>query len=344
MRSRAAAILDDLHVVPASHRELFRYYEHCRIRVDDHRVVCWSRDAEGNAEANAIPYCNVAFVLLGPGTSISSDAMELLAAGNVVVGFTGGKGSPLNAGVEPVVFAAGASEYRPTEYMQGWARWWFDDNARREKAMSLLSYRAELIETIWQSKRMKDLCEQHHVPPPSPASFFKSVPGVGGEKRGVFSGGAKISAAEYAGKVFSSMKTEGLLGQEGLHVSGLYRYFATLTGVNFECRDQAERGGINGLLTQGNYIAYGLAATALHGMGISFAFPLLHGKTRRGALVFDIADPIKDAVIVPLAFLAGRSEILAGSPDGFRQMTKGFIEDTGLLADTMEKIKWLALG
>ena len=30
----------------------------------------------------------------------------------------------------------------------------------------------------------------------------------------------------------------------------------------------------------------------------------MHGKTRRGALVFDVADLFKDAMVLPLAFLA----------------------------------------
>jgi CRISPR-associated protein Cas1 len=65
---------------------------------------------------------------------------------------------------------------------------------------------------------------------------------------------------------------------------------------------------VNGMLDQGNYIAYGYAAVALHGLGISFALPLLHGKTRRGALVFDIADLIKDAFVMPLAFEFGSTQ------------------------------------
>ena len=31
---------------------------------------------------------------------------------------------------------------------------------------------------------------------------------------------------------------------------------------------------------------------------------MLHGKTRRGGLVFDVADLVKDAVILPQAFLS----------------------------------------
>ncbi|MFB1028729.1 MAG: hypothetical protein QMC09_03485, partial [Thauera sp.] len=67
----------------------------------------------------------------------------------------------------------------------------------------------------------------------------------------------------------------------------------------------SKEGRVNAFLDHGNYIAYGLAAVALNGLGISYAFPLLHGKTRRGALVFDIADLIKDAYVMPLAFTCG---------------------------------------
>jgi hypothetical protein len=42
--------------------------------------------------------------------------------------------------------------------------------------------------------------------------------------------------------------------------------------------------------------AYGLAATTLWVLGIPHGFALMHGKTRRGALVFDIADLIKDSL------------------------------------------------
>jgi CRISPR-associated protein Cas1 len=34
---------------------------------------------------------------------------------------------------------------------------------------------------------------------------------------------------------------------------------------------------------------------------------VLHGKTRRGGLVFDVADLVKDAVILPQAFLSAMS-------------------------------------
>jgi len=62
----------------------------------------------------------------------------------------------------------------------------------------------------------------------------------------------------------------------------------------------------NAFLNHGNYLAYGLAATTLWVLGIPHGFAILHGKTRRGALVFDIADLIKDTLILPWAFICAK--------------------------------------
>jgi CRISPR/Cas system-associated endonuclease Cas1 len=34
----------------------------------------------------------------------------------------------------------------------------------------------------------------------------------------------------------------------------------------------------------------------------------MHGKTHRGALVFDIADLIKDAIVLPWAFISAKGK------------------------------------
>ena len=60
----------------------------------------------------------------------------------------------------------------------------------------------------------------------------------------------------------------------------------------------------NRFLTHGNYLAYGLAASCLWCLGLPHGFALMHGKTRRGALVFDVADIVKDAIVLPMAFVA----------------------------------------
>jgi len=60
----------------------------------------------------------------------------------------------------------------------------------------------------------------------------------------------------------------------------------------------------NRFLDHGNYLAYGLGATATWVLGLPHGLAVLHGKTRRGGLVFDAADLVKDATILPQAFLS----------------------------------------
>jgi len=64
--------------------------------------------------------------------------------------------------------------------------------------------------------------------------------------------------------------------------------------------------GANDFLNHGNYLAYGLAATTLWVLGIPHGFAVFHGKTRRGALVFDVADLIKDTLVLPWAFICAK--------------------------------------
>lgn len=64
----------------------------------------------------------------------------------------------------------------------------------------------------------------------------------------------------------------------------------------------------------------------------------MHGKTRRGALVFDAADLIKDAVILPQAFL---SAMLGDDEQQFRrQCIEALTRDESLdfIIDTLKAI------
>lgn len=66
-----------------------------------------------------IPIANTTVILLGSGTSVTQAAMRLLSGAGVLVGFCGGGATPLFAGTE-VEWLNPQSEYRPTEYVQGW--------------------------------------------------------------------------------------------------------------------------------------------------------------------------------------------------------------------------------
>lgn len=81
-----------------------------------------------------------------------------------------------------------------------------------------------------------------------------------------------------------------------------------VNAVDYGDFTRAKRGSgtdpANRFLDHGNYLAYGLAATATWVLGIPHGLAVLHGKTRRGGLVFDVADLVKDAVILPQAFIS----------------------------------------
>src|SRR5699024_5231188 len=72
----------------------------------------------------------------------------------------------------------------------------------------------------------------------------------------------------------------------------------------------------NRFLDHGNYLAYGLAATCCWVLGLPHGLAVLHGKTRRGGLVFDVADLVKDGVILPQAFI---SAVRGDEEQEFRQ-------------------------
>ncbi|MGZ8159542.1 MAG: type I-F CRISPR-associated endonuclease Cas1f, partial [Methylobacter sp.] len=73
---------------------------------------------------------------------------------------------------------------------------------------------------------------------------------------------------------------------------------------------------------------YGLAATTLWVLGIPHGFAVMHGKTRRGALVFDVADLVKDALILPWAFICAKEQM---SEQEYRQQClQSFIEHKAL--------------
>ena len=85
----------------------------------------------------------------------------------------------------------------------------------------------------------------------------------------------------------------------------LYHYAKTKCALSFE-RDFHASDDANRFLNHGNYLAYGLGACTLWVLGIPHGFAVMHGKTRRGALVFDVADLVKDAIVLPWSFVCAK--------------------------------------
>ena len=97
-----------------------------------------------------------------------------------------------------------------------------------------------------------------------------------------------------------------LLSAEAHLTKQLYKL--ACRAVNYGEFTRSKRGAgtdaANGFLDHGNYLAYGLAASATWVLGLPHGLAVLHGKTRRGGLVFDVADLVKDAIILPQAFVS----------------------------------------
>ncbi|MFD1682348.1 subtype I-F CRISPR-associated endonuclease Cas1, partial [Pseudomonas rhodesiae] len=89
-------------------------------------------------------------------------------------------------------------------------------------------------------------------------------------------------------------------------------------------------------LSTGNYLAYGLAASSLWLLGIPHSLPVVHGRTRRGGLVFDLADVVKDACVMPTAF---RSAALGDDRAEFRAKCIAVFDKYRVLETMIETIK-----
>lgn len=136
----------------------------------DGRIVYLTETKKENLFWN-IPIANTTVILLGSGTSVTQAAMRLLSGAGVLVGFCGGGATPLFAGTE-VEWLNPQSEYRPTEYVQGWLSFWFDEKKRLAVAKEFQKnrirfYRQSGIKTMnWPMKVFLPmmLCQKKRSP------------------------------------------------------------------------------------------------------------------------------------------------------------------------------------
>ena len=134
----------DLKTILHSKRANIYYLEKCRVMQKDGRVVYLTESHKENLYWN-IPSANTTTILLGTGTSITQAAMRLLCQAGVIVGFCGGGGTPLLAGTD-IEWLLPQNEYRPTEYVQGWLSFWFNDEKRLTVAKLFQEQRCNFFE------------------------------------------------------------------------------------------------------------------------------------------------------------------------------------------------------
>jgi len=274
----------DMKTILHSKRANLYYLEHCRVLVNGGRVEYVTEAGKDSLYWN-IPIANTTCLLLGTGTSISQAAMRELSRAGVLVGFCGGGGTPLFCGNEvqiDIEWMQPQSEYRATEYLQRWVSFWFNDERRLEAAKLFQIRRLEQIEIHWLKVRRNE------------------------ENLPILSSQLKPLLKQSKEKLNHCITANDILLQEAKLTKTLYAMAARVT--NYGEFTRAKRGdrtdSANRLLDHGNYLAYGLGATAAWVLGLPHGLAILHGKTRRGGLVFDIADLIKDALVLPQAFIS----------------------------------------
>lgn len=103
--------LTDLKAILHSKRANIYYLEKCRIMQKGGRVLYLTEAKEEKHYWN-IPIANTTVILLGTGTSITQTAVRMLASAGVLIGFSGGGGTPLIAANE-IEWLSPQSEYLP---------------------------------------------------------------------------------------------------------------------------------------------------------------------------------------------------------------------------------------
>lgn len=277
MQSTDTLFQKDLKAILYSKRSNIYYIERCRVMVKDGRVT-YLTQAKNEYYYYNIPIANTTVLLLGNGTSITQAAVRYLASAGVMIGFSGNQGTPLFAGTE-IEWISSKSEYRPTLFFQQWISFWYEQSLRLAAAKKFQSLRIDFIKKVYS----KD-------------SFFR--------KYGFLSETYEIKNLlnTFETKISNINNISDLLLAEAKFTKDLYRIASQKIGKNKFVRDRNENDSINQNLNHGNYLAYGLASVAIWALGLSPSFAVMHGKTRRGALVFDVADLIKDAIVLPLSF------------------------------------------
>jgi len=305
----------DLKAILHSKRANLYYLEHCRVLQKNGRVLYLQEAKHENHYWN-IPIANTTVLMLGTGTSITQAAVRMLSQAGVLLGFCGGGGTPLYMGSE-IEWLTPQSEYRPTHYLQGWLSFWFDDEQRFAAAKKIQQARIEFLMQVWQKDR--ELIAE-----------------------GFNANDAEIQTAlnRFSERTEDAKKSADILLTEAQLTKTLYKYAARLTQQNNFVREREGIDKANTFLNHGNYLAYGLAACTLWVLGIPHGFAVMHGKTRRGALVFDVADLIKDAIVLPWAFICAKEK---ATDQEFRQQCLQSFTNHKALDFIFDQVKAIAL-
>lgn len=136
---------------------------------------------------------------------------------------------------------------------------WFDDTARLEAARHFQLARLNRIRTLWKTRALRE------------AGF-------------VIDEARLDQLLDRSQQLIPGLPdTTALLTEEARLTKALFKLACEATGYGEFTRAKRGMGGdpANRFLDHGNYLAYGLAASATWVLGIPHGLAVLHGKTRR---------------------------------------------------------------
>jgi CRISPR-associated protein Cas1 len=280
-----------------SARANFEYLEYCRVHMDGERLVYAVAEDAATKQWN-IPTVNTSALLLGPGTSITQAALQKLSSERVLVGFTAGGGVP--------IYLGSFSEYAPTEYLLDWISGWGSEKWRLGMAKQFAFARCDFMDKAWQTYD------------------FLLEP--------------TLHTKQFRNGITRAASVEELRGVEGAFAKKCYVAVAKAVGIKWNGRIHQgdDQDLANSYLDHGNYLAYGLAAVVLWALGIPPGLAVNHGATRAGGLVFDLADIIKDSVILPCAFACAKSGV---GRQRFREIVIDKFDELDALPNLFTKFK-----
>lgn len=252
------------------HRRGLFLLERARVHLDEGRVVYSAAEGEEGRILRSwnVPSLNTSALLLGQGTSLTQPAARRLQEDGVSVAFVGSDGTP---------FLMASQDYRPGDRLQTWIARWPSLAWRLRASKCIQAHRRRAVLACWEAYRKEGV--------------------------GRFRADPRDACEEFEERTEKAISIVQLMGIEGAFIKTLYKVAARATDATWANRAPGESSDrANRFLDHGNYLAYGLASAVLWAYGIPTSLPVTHGATRAGGLVFDIADAVKDAVVLPTAF------------------------------------------
>ncbi len=145
--------LTDLKAILHSKRANIYYLDKCRVMQKDGWAL-YLAEADTEKQYWNIPIANTTCILLGTGTgtSITQAAVRMLATAGVLIGFSGSGGTPLIMANE-IEWLTPQSEYRPTEYVQGWMSFWFEQEKRLKVAKQFQQQQIIYLQKVWSKDK-----------------------------------------------------------------------------------------------------------------------------------------------------------------------------------------------